>query len=164
MLLEKIPEEQIIFFQSADMRYLGQGYEIEIPFSGRLDSPEKFERIVQGFHEAHKNVYGFCHPTDEVEIIYLRLAAVQKVSKPKFNRYEMGPADASAALCGQREVFIKSHFLKTAIYGRSKLEAGHELSGPAIVEEFDSTTLILPGHVCRVDEHLNLIISRKGNN
>ncbi|MBW1802137.1 MAG: hydantoinase/oxoprolinase family protein, partial [Deltaproteobacteria bacterium] len=149
--------------QSADMRYLGQGYEIEIPLSSRIDSLQEFERIVKRFHEAHKNAYGFCHPKDEVEIIYLRLAAIQKVSKPKFNRHEMGPADASAALCGQRKVFIKGHFLETGIYDRSKLEAGHELMSPAIVEQFDSTTLILPGHVCRVDENLNLIISNQGN-
>ncbi|MFC1798812.1 hydantoinase/oxoprolinase family protein [Thermodesulfobacteriota bacterium] len=163
MLLEKIPEDQIIFFQSADMRYLGQGYEIEIPFSGRIDTPQEFKRIVQKFHDAHKYAYGFCHPKDEVEIIYLRLAAVKKVSKPKFNKYEMGPPDASAALSGQRNVFIKGKFLDTRIYNRSKLNAGHEILGPAILEQFDSTTMILPGHVCRVDENLNLIISNQGN-
>ena len=163
MLLEKIPEDQIMCFQSADMRYLGQGYEIEIPLSGRIDSPQALTRIVQCFHEAHNKAYGFCNPQDDVEIVYLRIAAIQTVSKPSFSRQKMGPSDPSVAFCGQRDVFLKGAFLKAGIFDRSKLEAGHKIPGPAIVEQFDSTTLILPGHLCRIDEHLNLIISRKGN-
>lgn len=164
MLLEKIPEDQIIFHKKADMRYLGQGYEIEIPFPDTIDSPEKFKQILESFHDIHKKAYGFSHPADEVEIVYLRLSAVHKVSKPKFNRYEAGSADASKAFSSQRDVFIKGEFMKTGIYDRSKLKTGHEIKGPAIIEQFDSTTLILPGHVCRVDEYLNLIISRQGGN
>ena len=163
MLQEKIPEDQILFFPSVDMRYLGQGYELEIPLTMHINSSQAFDQVLRHFHESHDNTYGFSHPKDEVEIVYIRLAAVQKVSKPKFNRYEIGPADATVALCRQRKVFIKGNFLQTGIYDRTKLKAGHEISGPAIVEQFDSTTLILPGYFCRVDEHLNLIISKKGS-
>jgi N-methylhydantoinase A len=71
---------------------------------------------------------------------------------------EGGP-DASAAVVDEHEIVFEGARHSTKIYDRSKLEPGNSLAGPAIVTEFDSTTVVLPGYEARVDQYFNILIT-----
>ena len=162
MLSEKIPRENIVFLRSVDMRYLGQGYEIEVPLGTGALSQRSLEDLVESFHAAHEQLYGYRLPQDDTQVVYIRLAALGKVPKPSFTEEALSGEDASGALKTTRPVYIQGRAVETAIYERSALRPGNRIQGPAIVEQFDSTTLILPGQRCAVDTYHNLIIQTKG--
>lgn len=140
------------FLPSLDLRYLGQGYELEIPFA------DSFETIAAAFHQAHQQQYGFQRPEISIEIVNLRLAAVRGVKKYSAIELPAGPPSPSAALKGSRRVYLAGQYLECAIYDRARLQPGHRWSGPAIIEQPDTTTLLFPGHQARVDGFGNIII------
>ena len=163
MLDEKIPESKIAFHRSADMRYFGQGYEVDVPVSGGQLSKGHVEEIKQSFHQIHAQLYGYNQPQAEMEIVYLRLASIGLVPKPNFRKQDITKEDSSHAIKGDRRVYMEGQYIKTALFDRSRLRSGNRIQGPAIVEQFDSTTLIKPGQTAVVDEYLNLIVHIKGD-
>ena len=94
-----------------------------------------------------------------MEVVYVRLAAIGQVSKPQFFKTAVADTNVSTAYKGTREVFLDGAFTQTKIYDRSLLRPNNIIQGPAIVEQFDSTSLIKPGQVAKVDEYLNLVIT-----
>jgi len=161
MLTEKIPREDIVFLRSVDMRYVGQGYEIEVPLASGTLTGRSIEDLVESFHAAHEQLYGYRLPLDETEIVYIRLAALGRVPKPTFTEKALEGEDASAALKTRRPVYIQGGIVETGIYDRGALHPGNRIQGPAVVEQFDSTTLVLPGQTCTVDTYRNLVIQTK---
>lgn len=159
MISEKIDRERIVFLRSADIRYYGQGYEVEVPMAGGSITASQLEELKAGFNNKHKQLYGYDLPQDEMEIVYLRLAAVGQVAKPEFYKAPVADEDASAAHKGTRKVYIEGKYEETALYDRDLLKPNNIIQGPAIVEQFDSTTLIKSGQSARVDEYLNLVVS-----
>jgi N-methylhydantoinase A len=81
------------------------------------------------------------------------------VPKPELPTGDLGSPDASAAVVDQHEVVFDGGRVATKIYDRSRLEPGALLSGPAIVTEFDSTTVVLPGYRAEVDANFNILIT-----
>ena len=162
MLRERIPRDKILFLRTVDMRYLGQGYEIEVPLSGALLNPAGMDRLVEDFHGLHERLYGYKQPQDETEIVYLRLAALGHVAKPSFPPMPKTGAGASGALKGERLVYIHGRFTTTQIYDRQRLKPGNQAEGPAIIEQFDSTTLVLPGQFFEIDALMNILIHTAG--
>jgi N-methylhydantoinase A len=155
---EKIPEDKIVFHRSADMRYYGQGYEVDVPVPGGQLSKGHVEEIKQSFHQIHAQLYGYNQLEAEMEVVYLRLAAIGRVPKPNFQKRVLAGEDASGAFKGHRKVYMDGQFVKTALYDRSRLQPNNRIEGPAIVEQFDSTTLIKAAQTAVVDEYLNLIV------
>ena len=153
-----ISEKDIVLSRSADIRYYGQGYEIEIPVPGGRLISEKIGIVKQAFDDLHNRLYGYCQPKEEKEIVYLRLAAVGRVKKPELYREPRVEADASHAIRERRHVFIDGRFVETSIYDRSRLKPGNQISGPAIIEQMDSTSLMKKGQTSLVDEHFNLVV------
>jgi len=158
MLDEKIPEDKIVFHRSADMRYYGQGYEVDVPVPWGQLSKGHVEEIKQSFHQIHAQLYGYNQLEAEMEVVYLRLAAIGRVPKPNFQKQALAGEDASGAFKGHRRVYMDGQFVKTALYDRSRLQPNNRIEGPAIVEQFDSTTLIKAAQTAVVDEYLNLIV------
>ncbi len=160
---EGIPADARRVLHSADMRYHRQGYEIPValdPDEVRLDGLADLEERFNGLHE---QLYGFRMPGTACEIVNLRAVAYGSVPKPELPVGEAGPADASAAVVDEHRVVFDGQPVPTKIYDRSKLEPGASLAGPAIVTEFDSTTVVLPGHRAEVDVNFNILINREGN-
>ncbi len=154
-----IAQENVVFVRSADIRYLGQGYEIEIPVTGgdfRLSSIEAIERA---FDETHFRLYGYSQPQEEKEIVYLRLTAVGQVNKPEFYSEPVTDEDPASAFKEARTVYMGGEYLETSIYERSHLKPGNRIQGPAIIEQPDSTTLIKKGDEARVDSYFNLTLT-----
>ena len=158
MLDEKIPEDKIVFHRSADMRYYGQGYEVDVPVPGGQLSKGHVEEIKQSFHQIHAQLYGYNQPQAEMEVVYLRLAAIGLVPKPNFRKRVLTGEDSSHACKGHRMVYMDGKYVKATLYDRSRLQPSNRIQGPAIVEQFDSTTLIKAAQTAVVDEYLNLIV------
>jgi N-methylhydantoinase A len=149
---ESIPAaEQSVGFV-ADMRYHGQGYEIPVGMGrdiGVLD---------ERFNALHERLYGFRMPDTPSEIVNLR--AIGTGARPSPDLPEGEPADGDAPEPAEAgEILFEGERRHTPIYERAGLRPGHRLRGPAIVTEFDSTTVVLPGYSAAVDNHFNILIA-----
>ena len=141
------------------MRYVGQSYELSIPFvEGRV--ADALETMLRDFHAEHERAYGFAAPGEPVEFVTLRLTAVGNIAKPKLRGLPAGGGDVAAARRTVRQVYFAESggFVDCPSYDRYRLPAGGVIDGPAIVEEMDSTTVIHPGFRAEVDRYGNLLI------
>jgi N-methylhydantoinase A len=132
-----------------DMRYRGQSYEINLPYTSG------FER---DFHRRHEHRYGYADPERESEIVTLRVRARGIPPKPRLPRGRPGPPDPRRALIRTKDVYFDGRLCRTRVYERSLLRPGHRLSGPALIFEYSASTAIPPGNTCTVDDYRNLII------
>jgi len=157
---EGIPSDARSITYTADMRYHRQGYEIPVAIDpdevkGGLDALE------ERFNALHEQLYGFRMPGTACEIVNLRAIGSGAVPKPELPVGAPGDADASGAVSEEHEIVFKGERLPTKIYDRAKLAPGNRFDGPAIVTEFDSTTVVLPGYAAEVDVNFNILINPK---
>ena len=140
----------------ADVRYHGQGLSLTV----EVDLQEKrgmFEAIAVDFDEMHEKLFTFALPAEK-ELVNIR--AVVLGEKAKVKAQSVRPvSDISSAKLGSQSIFVDGHTLEAEIYRRDGLGSGSIISGPAIITEMDSTTLILPHHQGLVDDFGNIIIT-----
>jgi N-methylhydantoinase A len=161
---EGLTREAMTFLRQAELRYVGQSFELPIPLpAGPVDTAQLAAALAQ-FHAAHERAYGFSAPGEPVELVNLRLTALGVIAKPRPAVIAAGDADPGAARVATRPVYFAEAGGYTAcpIYDRYRLRAGNLIAGPAIVEEFDSTTVLHPGYAARVDRFGNLLIAPAG--
>ena len=147
---------------NVDMRYYRQGYEIPVEIDPRLLSGDGTQMLADRFNALHEQFYGYKMEGTTSEIVNLRAVGLGKVPEPELPAGEPGPGDASGAVIDEHEVFFRGGWLPTRIYDRARLAPGHRFDGPAIVTEFDSTTVVLADHVVAVDRNRNLLITPTG--
>ena len=152
-------EEEVAMLTSADMRYRGQSYEIDIPLEPIWIEQGDIISIEKAFHELHEKVYSHSDSRAAVQIINLRLVIVGEPVKPKFSPTSVKETPLIAD--GNIKVFCENNLHVADIYSRTNLLSGHGFAGPAIVFQEDCTTCILPGFVSKVDPYGNLIVSLK---
>ncbi len=140
---------QGVAVRSADLRYAGQGYELNLPYDALM---------VEAFHVLHKQRYGFANAERAVEIVNVRVRLVAAAESFEPMRERVVEGDGAAALAGTRAVYFDGVEHETRLYERSRLRAGDVLAGPAIVSEYSSATILPPGDVLRVDALGNLVI------
>jgi N-methylhydantoinase A len=151
MQAEGVPAGAVRVTYSADMRYVGQAYELEVPIGAPVASARMGE-ILGAFHAVHERVYGYARAQQRVEFVNFR--AVHRYPLP---RSTPAPATRESgtledARIGERRAwFAPDGFAGAAIYERARLPLGARVTGPAIVEQADTTTVIPPGHVGIVD-------------
>ncbi|HEX2110677.1 MAG TPA: hydantoinase/oxoprolinase family protein [Gaiellaceae bacterium] len=144
---------------NVDMRYYRQGYEIPVEIDPALLAGNGTATLAERFNQLHEQFYGFRMDETTCEIVNLRAIGYGKVPEPHLPEGEPDSGDASGAIVDEHEVYFQGEWLPTRIYDRGKLRPGHRIDGPAIVTEFDSTTVVLAGHYAEVDRYLNLIIN-----
>ena len=154
-----VAEERREIRRLADLRYLGQAYEVNVPLSGGTLDQAAMDALVERFHALHQQLYAHSHPDKPVEFVSARVAAIGLQHAPALRR-----RDGNGADLGQREsrpVFFDEAdgFLETPVYERHDIAPGSSLSGPAIVEQVDSTIVIHPNQTAQVDEYGNLLIA-----
>ncbi len=142
-------EVQDIKYQ-VDVRYYRQGFELTVDVTLEQLHDQGFELLSSAFDETHNRLYGFKLDTMH-EIVNVRAIGLGRTKPLSANKIEAGDEDASAALVEKSQVYFEGSFLETSIYDRAKLKAGNRIAGPAIVTEFDSTTVVLAGHYAKVD-------------
>jgi N-methylhydantoinase A len=162
---EGVAVADMAFLRQAELRYVGQSFELAVPLpSGRL-GPHEAAEVVDAFHREHERAYGYSAPAEPVEWVNLRLTAIGKIVPPRLRELAShdpcaGSPDA-ARKPGRPVYFAESGgTIECAVYDRYRLRAGWVIAGPAVVEEFDSTTVIHPGYHALVDRLGNLILTR----
>jgi len=151
-------ERQSVTFV-ADMRYHGQGYEIPVPLEVAEIRGGGLGELEERFNGLHDQLYGFRMPNTASEIVNLRAVATGDLPKPELPEAEVEGEDASGAVVEQGEILFAGERRPTPIYDRAALRPGNRFAGPAIVTEFDSTTVVLPGYVAEVDRFSNILIT-----
>ena len=156
---EGIPEGDRRLAFNVDMRYYRQGYEIPVEIEPALLAGNGTTMLAERFNQLHEQFYGFRMEGSACEMVNLRAIGYGKVPEPHLPEGEPGAGDSSQAVVDEHEVYFQGEWLPTRIYDRAKLRPGHRVEGPAIVTEFDSTTVVLSGYAAEVDRYLNLIIN-----
>jgi len=152
-----VPLERQSLPRFADVRYRRQAYELTLPVEDGPVTRESLDRLAAAFHEKHEQTYGHANRDEAVQLVTLRLTAVGKLADLTLSQ----PSDASTARVRTRDVwFAATGFVPTAVYWRNGLAAGTAITGPAIVEAFDSTTVVPPGWAGRVDERGYIRLTR----
>jgi N-methylhydantoinase A len=153
--IEGFERDAIGLHRQLDLRYPYQGYELTVPCPGvRLTASDALA-IRQAFDELHKQVYGVSAPDEVPEVVNVRVMSVSSVPTLSLPELAAGEPSPEAALIGRRRALFeeKGDFTETPIYRREALRAGNIIRGPAIVEQVDSTTVILPRQEAVVDRH-----------
>jgi N-methylhydantoinase A len=158
--LEAIAPERRVVARSVDMRYGGQGYELTVPCPDGAIDAAAIATLRAAFERAHRQVYGYVADEEPIQVTTLRLEATGLVPKAELPAHPSATTQAATAIIGERQVYLPETggFTACPVYDRERLGPGHVVGGPAIVEQMDSTTLLLPGQVATVDAHLNLLI------
>ena len=142
-------EGELLLERHLDLRYRGQSFEITVPYS------KEFREV---FEKAHEKLYGYRHSRD-VEVVNVRLRAVGITEKPSFEPLkECGEGFPEGALLKCKKVFFEGEWVETPVLDREKLLLGHRFSGPAVVVEYSSTTVVPPFAKVRVDSFGNLLL------
>jgi len=146
--------------RTVDLRYAGQNYELPIPLPEGEIGQAALDALAEGFATAHQRMYGFAPDDEPVQLVTYRIEAAGVVPKASFQPHKDAGPDASGAIMARREVWLPEAggAVSCPIYNREQLQSGNCIAGPAIVEQMDATTVVLPGTVGRVDPYLNLIL------
>jgi N-methylhydantoinase A len=157
---EGIPQGSQRVSFNVDMRYYRQGYEIPVEIDPALLAGDGMAMLADRFNDLHDQYYRFRMEDTTCEIVNLRAIGYGDVPKPRLAEADDGAGTGSAhAVTDEHEVYFGGEWLPTKIYDRSKLEPGNRVEGPAVITEFDSTTVVLSGYAAEVDRYLNLIIN-----
>jgi N-methylhydantoinase A len=154
-----IERSRIRLVRQADVRYAGQSMEVRVGAPpGAVDAGFIADTIA-AFHAAHLKAFGYNYAgRQKVEIVNFCVSGFGMIERPTIPKL---PAAASATPpCRERPVYFGGAFRATPIYDRGALPAGFRLEGPAVVEEFGSTSVVFPGQRLEVDEHGILIVQR----
>ena len=145
--------------RALDMRYAGQGYEIAVPCPVQPLQEADLKQLRTTFDQQHQAMFGHMAPQEPVEIVSFRvrgIGLVPPVEMPKFKPAGTTLRDARREL---RHVRFDGRELDCPVYQRERLDVGLTVAGPAVLDQFDCTTVICPGQTARVDEWKNLIVT-----
>ncbi|MFQ6063263.1 MAG: hydantoinase/oxoprolinase family protein, partial [Methanosarcinales archaeon] len=145
--LEREGFKEVIINRSVDMRYVGQSFELNIPFSD-------INQIVKDFNALHENTYGYCADM-ETEIVNLRISAIVKTPKIKLKKLNK-TGSLESAFKYEREAYF-GECKNVPVYEHSLLSCGNIINGPAIIEQVESTIVIHPEQKAKVDEYGNVV-------
>jgi len=151
---------EAVIAYSADMRYAGQSFEIEVPFDARWTERGNIDAILGAFHDRHDAVYAFCDRDAEAQILNLRLVASHPTPKPEFAPLSRGRGAPPVA--EQIDVYLDGERRRVPLYERSALRAGHRLDGPAVIAQADATVCLPDGFAGTVDGRGNILLLRIG--
>lgn len=154
---EGIPRSQQQVFYNADMRYFRQGYDLPIATTLSDLQAHGTTALADTFHALHEQLYRF-RLDAECEIVNLRAVALGKGASLTLPEAALESPSPKLALTDEHKIYFDGKFLSTPIYDRAKLQPGNRMTGPAIVTEMDSTTVILPGFTGEVDRYFNILI------
>jgi N-methylhydantoinase A len=131
------------------MRYKGQSYELNIPFT---------TTFLDTFHQQHQSTYGYSKPNAQIEIVNLRVRAIGKSTPPPIITQPLGDSNPEKAYLETRQVFYNEETIPTPYYRAESLRPGNRLLGPAVVVRDDTTILLSPTDQAWVDGQENITI------
>jgi 5-oxoprolinase (ATP-hydrolysing) len=155
--------DEALFERAAECRYVGQGYELRIPLPGGPIDEGWIDRLRQTFHEHHERRYYRRYDDAPIQIVNIRVVGVglrPELSLAELPRAESPEPDEAAVDAGEVTFVVRGRpqTFETRYYDRALLKVGHVVPGPAVIQQFDSTTVVNPGLAAVVDEFGNLAI------
>jgi N-methylhydantoinase A len=155
-----VKSQKIEVRRAADMRYVGQEHAVTVDLPMSVFTRKDFKAFKRHFDEQHAQRYGTSAPAERAEIVSLRSTVTGLMRKPPQRKLARGQhAPAKAAFSGKREVHYGGKWHATPTYRREALAAGNRIKGPALIEEYASTTVLMPGDIMQVDALGNLVIA-----
>lgn len=160
---EGFGEDAIRFRYFLDMRYAGQGYENPVPIDAVPLGADDLARYRSRFDDIHRFCHGHSAPGQSVEVVNYRVAAIGVVPRVRLAQLEVASGPVEEARVGTRAAVFGALPDRTdvPVYDRSRLRAGHRFDGPALVDQYDSTTVIGPGQGVTVDPVGNLLVEQQ---
>jgi N-methylhydantoinase A len=155
-----VAPEDVTMQRSADMRYVGQGFEIVVPIPAGKLGPDQYETLVATFTETYHALFRGSLTNVPVEALTWRLSASEPPPRPKIRFRTAAGATYPDGVKDERPVFIleEGRFVDCRVLDRYSLQPGATVNGPAIVEERESTVFVGIGARSSIDEHLNLVM------
>jgi N-methylhydantoinase A len=158
LIRDGIAPDRIRIVREADVRYAGQSMEVRVAVPGGTVDAVFLARLVEAFNAAHLRNFGYNYAgRQKVEIVNFCVSGFGVIERPRIPLVAHNEARTPAHKA-IRPVFFGGAFRDTPVYDRAVLPAGHRLEGPAVIEEFGSTTVVFPGQALEVDPHGVLII------
>ena len=155
-----IPASQLSFQPTVEMRYMGQYHEVEVELPGETLTAETLPALLNNFHSKYQRMYTYSMPWREAEFLTFRL----KVTVPKRPVQMAVNAQASTSVetarRGARSCLFagQKERLETPVYDWDRMEPGHKLVGPALIDDKTTTVLVVPGFTCELDAYRNLVL------
>lgn len=161
---EGIAKEDRAFVYSLDCRYERQNYEITVEIPTGEITEEVLAGLVEQFHQEHERSYGYYDQKKKIQMVNYRVGAIGIIDKPDLSEHPVEENPQVPAPVEVRKVRFEGspEYLDTNIYQRTQLPCGCTVSGPAIIEQMDSTSIIPPGWRAYNDPFLNLIVTYHG--
>ena len=152
--------DQRAYLPTAELRYRGQEHTVNVPMPSLELNADHIPQIVDSFNAQHQQQYGHSMMEDPIDIVTLRLRVVGLLPRPSLPQIDAAVGDVSTAHKGNRAVYNRQSqgTVDYAVYDREKLGVGHQIEGPAIIEEASSTTLLHAGDVLTVGSYGELHI------
>lgn len=154
---EGVADSDMILTRTVEMMYKGQWRSLQVPAPAEITD---IAELVEAFHTHHDREYNFARPDTEVSLFRVAVKAVGIVPKAELQKHPVEKHQARPV--GKRQVWFDNQAHDTQVYQREELTAGAMITGPAIVEQFDSTTVIPPEMSAEVDEYFNIRINTQG--
>ncbi len=154
---EGIPTEKIQIRATLDVRYVGQFHEVEVPLQPPLAASE-LEAAAVRFHHLHETLYGYAMPEAALEMINLRVRALGLTDKPRLTPRPLVDADPAVALKGRRQAYFSGTPYQVSVYAGDRFECGMALTGPALIEQSNTTVLVPPGYRLVCDAYRNYVM------
>jgi N-methylhydantoinase A len=152
-----IARARIVLAREADVRYVGQSMEVRVPARAGAIDAAFIADLAAAFHAAHLKTFGYNYAgRQKVEVVNFCVSGFGTIERPRIP--ELKRAAGAPPQDRRRPVYFDGKFQDTPVYGRAALGAGAQLDGPAIVEEFGSTTVVFPRQHLSVDAHGILVI------
>jgi N-methylhydantoinase A len=158
---ERVPASRRRLERWMDLRYVGQNFELLVPVPDEMWREGHLAPLRRRFFDMHERVYGFATEDEPVQIVNLRVVGRGLADPPKLA--PLPRAEATLRAVGRRRVYANDErgFTPCSVYDRAQLRAGQQFAGPAVVEQFDATTLLLPEQEALVDD-LGFLVIRDG--
>jgi N-methylhydantoinase A len=154
----KVPVERQALLRQADVRYRRQAYELTVPIADGPITRETLDDLAEAFHAKHAQTYGHANRAERVQLVNLRATALGR--QPDLVLAQR--AEPARAQTRSREVwFANAGFTPTPVHWRDGLVAGTRITGPAIIESMDSTTVIPPSWNAHIDDLGYIFLSRE---
>ena len=143
-----------------EARYIGQGHQVPVA-AGPISGPDDVRRLADEFHMAYRERYGYDRASSPVRLVHFRLHVTAPGGNPGLRASPPGDGDAGRALIERRPVYLEEseELYSCPVYWRPLLEPDDRLSGPAVIEQMDSTTVLLADQEAHVDGYRNLIVA-----
>lgn len=161
---EGFDKESISIEYALDMRYSGQGYELTVPVSGGGLTADQLHSVRREFDATHKMMFGHSAPEEPVEIVSYRVTGIGKVPDVEMRKFTSMGGTLQDAYRETRPARFNGETVSCPVYDRGALDVGVSFSGPAIVEQLDTTLVVFPKQKAVVDEWKNIVITKEEAN